>query len=48
VFLVAAGLSLVAFALTWLLREVPLREGTHATDAIPPQRDERAAAEAAA
>jgi MFS family permease len=48
VFLVAAGLSLVAFALTWLLREVPLREGTNAADAIPPQRDGRAAAEAAA
>jgi EmrB/QacA subfamily drug resistance transporter len=48
VFVVAAGVSLLAFALTWLLREVPLREGTHAADAIPPQRDERAAAEAAA
>jgi MFS family permease len=48
VFLTAAGVSLLAFALTWLLREVPLRTGTHAADAIPPQRDERSAAEAAA
>jgi EmrB/QacA subfamily drug resistance transporter len=48
VFLTAAGLSFLAFALTWLLREVPLRTGTHSTDAIPPQRDERSAAEAAA
>jgi len=48
VFVVAAGVCLAAFALTWLLREVPLREGTHAADAIPPQRDDRAAAEAAA
>jgi EmrB/QacA subfamily drug resistance transporter len=39
VFLAAAGISLLAFALTWLLREVPLREKTRfeaATDAIPP------------
>jgi hypothetical protein len=48
VFLTAAGVSLLAFALTWLLREVPLRTGAHAGDAIPPQRDERSAAEAAA
>jgi EmrB/QacA subfamily drug resistance transporter len=47
VFLTAAGLSLLAFALTWLLREVPLRTGAHAADAIPPPRDERSAAEAA-
>ena len=48
VFLTAAGVSLLAFALSWLLREVPLRTAAHAGDAIPPQRDERAAAEAAA
>ncbi len=39
VFLAAAGISLFAFALTWLLREVPLREKTRfeaAGDAIPP------------
>jgi EmrB/QacA subfamily drug resistance transporter len=39
VFLAAAGISLLAFALTWLLREVPLREKTRfeaAADAIPP------------
>jgi hypothetical protein len=48
VFLTAAGVSLVAFALAWLLREVPLRSSAHAADPIPPQRDERSAAEAAA
>lgn len=32
VFLYAAPLVVVAFALTWLLREVPLRSSTHATD----------------
>ena len=47
VFLMAAGISLLAFALAWLLHEVPLRTGTHAADAIPPPRDPRAAAEAA-
>ena len=47
VFLTGAGLSLIAFALTWLLREVPLREETQAADAIPPQREDRSAAEAA-
>ena len=47
VFLMAAGISVLAFALAWLLREVPLRTGTHATDAIPPPRDPRSAAEAA-
>ena len=35
VFLVAAGVSLLAFALTWLLREVPLRS-SHAAPAIQP------------
>jgi EmrB/QacA subfamily drug resistance transporter len=48
VFLMAAGVSLVAFALTWLLREVPLRTHTRPGDAVPPQRDERSAVEAAA
>jgi EmrB/QacA subfamily drug resistance transporter len=48
VFLTAAGVSVLAFALAWVLREVPLRTGAHAADAIPPQRDERSAAEAAA
>jgi EmrB/QacA subfamily drug resistance transporter len=47
VFLMAAGISLLAFALAWLLHEVPLRTGTHAADAIPPPRDPRAATEAA-
>jgi len=39
VFLVAAGISVLAFGLTWLLREVPLREQTRldsVADAIPP------------
>jgi MFS family permease len=48
VFLTAAGISLLAFALTWLLREVPLRTHARIGDAIPPQRDERSAAEAVA
>ena len=48
VFLTAAGVSFLAFLLTWLLREVPLRTHARAGDAIPPQRDERSAAEAAA
>ena len=47
VFLTATGISLVAFALTWLLREVPLRTQAHAGDAIPPLRDEDTAVEAA-
>ena len=47
VFLMAAAISVLAFALAWLLHEVPLRTGTHATDAIPPPRDPRSAAEAA-
>jgi EmrB/QacA subfamily drug resistance transporter len=39
VFLMAAAISVLAFGLTWLLREVPLREQTRldaAADAIPP------------
>jgi EmrB/QacA subfamily drug resistance transporter len=47
VFMTAAAVSLVAFALTWLLREVPLRTHARPGDAIPPPRDEKAAAEAA-
>jgi MFS family permease len=42
VFVAAAGISLLAFGLTWLLREVPLREKTRfeaAGDAIPPPGD---------
>jgi hypothetical protein len=48
VFLTAAGVSLLAFVLTWLLRDVPLQTGVHAGDAIPPLRDARSAEEAAA
>ena len=48
VFLVAAAVSVLAFALTWLLRDVPLRTGTPAGDAIPPPQGDRAAHEAAA
>ncbi len=48
VFIVAAAVSVLAFALAWLLREVPLRTATQAGDAIPPPRDESAAREAAA
>jgi EmrB/QacA subfamily drug resistance transporter len=47
VFLTAAAVSLLAFALTWLLREVPLSSGAHAGEAIPPLREERSAVEAA-
>jgi EmrB/QacA subfamily drug resistance transporter len=35
VFLTAAAVSLIAFALTWLLREQPLRTRAHASDTIP-------------
>ena len=48
VFLVAGAVSLVAFALTWLLREVPLETRTHVGDAIPAPGDERDRAHAAA
>jgi EmrB/QacA subfamily drug resistance transporter len=47
VFLTAAGISLLAFALTWLLRDEPLRTAIRPGDAIPPPRDENAAAQAA-
>ena len=40
VFLVAGAVSLLAFALTWLLREVPLRTKAQPGEAIPPPGDE--------
>jgi EmrB/QacA subfamily drug resistance transporter len=40
VFLVAGAVSILAFALTWLLREVPLRGSTQVGDAIPAPGDE--------
>jgi hypothetical protein len=40
VFLVAAAVSVLAFALTWVIREVPLR--TTVRDAPPPPRAEPA------
>jgi hypothetical protein len=46
VFLAAAGVSLVAFALTWLVHDTPLRSRPQPDDALPPPR-EVAAAEAA-
>ena len=36
VFLMAAGVSVFAFLLTWLLREVPLRTSAQHSEAIPP------------
>jgi predicted MFS family arabinose efflux permease len=48
VFIVAAAVSLLAFALAWLLREVPLRSATRPDEAVPPARGETAAHEAAA
>jgi hypothetical protein len=47
VFLTAAAVSVLAFVLTWFLREVPLRSTAHAGDGIPPPRDPRTAVEAA-
>jgi MFS family permease len=47
VFLTAGAISLLAFALTWLLREVPLRTHASSAEAIPPPRDEQTAVEAA-
>jgi EmrB/QacA subfamily drug resistance transporter len=38
VFLMAAAVSLVAFALTWFLREVPLRVAPHAGEGVEPPR----------
>jgi hypothetical protein len=48
VFLVAGGVSVVAFALTWLLREVPLQGKTRVGDAIPAPGDEHERSSAAA
>jgi EmrB/QacA subfamily drug resistance transporter len=42
VFLVAGAISIVAFLLTWLLREVPLQGKTQVGDAIPAPGDEHA------
>jgi hypothetical protein len=47
VFLAAAGVSIVAFALTWLVRDMPLRTQPQSGDAIPPPRDAETAARAA-
>jgi predicted MFS family arabinose efflux permease len=44
VFLVAGGISILAFALAWLLREVPLKTQMRPGEAIPPPADARAAA----
>ncbi len=38
VFLTAAGISLIAFALTWLLREVPLRVAVRPGEGVEPPR----------
>jgi len=40
VFLVAGGVSIIAFLLTWLLREVPLQGRTQVTDEFPAPGDE--------
>jgi hypothetical protein len=47
VFLAAAGVSVLAFALTWLVRELPLRTEPRASDAVSPPRDAGSVAEAA-
>jgi EmrB/QacA subfamily drug resistance transporter len=38
VFLTAAGVAVVAFALTWLLRELPLRVSVRPGEAVEPER----------
>jgi hypothetical protein len=48
VFLVAGAVSILAFALTWLLREVPLQSRTQVGDAIPAPGDEHDRVHAAA
>jgi EmrB/QacA subfamily drug resistance transporter len=48
VFVTAAAVSLVAFGLSWLLREQPLRTHAHASDAIPVPGDHDVPAELAA
>ena len=40
--------SLIAFALTWLLREVPLRTHAYSGEGVPAPADEDAASRAAA
>jgi EmrB/QacA subfamily drug resistance transporter len=47
VFLTAAGISVLAFTLTWLLKDEPLRGAVSPGDAIPPPGNEQAVAEAA-
>ena len=44
VFLTAAGVSLLAFALAWLLQDVPLRTAAHPGEAIPPTGEHSLAA----
>ncbi|HEY0415277.1 MAG TPA: MDR family MFS transporter [Gaiellaceae bacterium] len=44
VFLTAAAVSLVAFMLTWLLREVPLRTAVRPGEGVEPQRAEETVA----
>jgi EmrB/QacA subfamily drug resistance transporter len=44
VFYVAAAISVLAFALTWFLREVPLRTAVRPGEAVEPPRDPRSAA----
>ena len=46
VFLTAAAISVVAFGLTWLLREVPLRKVLRPGEGVEPARDPEAAAAA--
>jgi EmrB/QacA subfamily drug resistance transporter len=48
VFLVAGGISIVAFLLTWLLREVPLQGKAQVGDEIPAPGDEHERVHAAA
>jgi MFS family permease len=48
VFLVAGAVSLLAFGLTWLLREVPLQGTSQVGDAIPALGDEHERVRAAA
>jgi EmrB/QacA subfamily drug resistance transporter len=44
VFLTAAGIAVVAFALTWLLREVPLRTAVRPGEGVEPRRAAETAA----
>jgi EmrB/QacA subfamily drug resistance transporter len=47
VFVVATGVSLLAFIVAWLLPDVPLRQATRTTDAAPVQGADAPAVEAA-